>query len=728
MVTARGPSLPDISQLTGVKGLTDLGPYKITARAREMGGRLSVAELKMLAGNQEIAEIKITATVEDLMALSGIEGRFAVRGKEIANLAALLGHPLPFSGSFTLAGNLDVPEMNSYRLRNLEVIAGQNDVSGHVDLNLTGQRPQLNASLSSQKLDLRPLLKMTDDREPEAKKDGIAPDTQYKASAKRPLPVDILTRADVEFSMHTASLLVPNLLINNFNFNLNLQKGQYHVTAETRSTPGIAESIGVKGLAELGPSKLILKGAASTDKLTVDRLDYQAGTQELFEIRLNGSAEDLLTWRGITSSFMISGNDAANLGIFTKKPMPYKGPFSLSGKLTDPEYHIYNFDQIQIVIGDSNLAGWSDINLTGSRPRVTAELTSHKLDLGWLYPEIDPKDRPAKPRTRAGKKSEKVFPNTPLPLDTLKFADLDLKIQAEEIKLPRLIMRNLTAAINLDDEHLTARPFKFSAGDGSVQGYIDLRAEGDALVLDTEIDIDQIRLRSKSKEFDVSRTLEGTIDAIIKISGRGDSIAALMAGLNGRITYAHRGGQIANRYFDIFFGNLTTELIKRINVFSQKQRYTEINCFAGHLHINDGLAKQAFVLDTTQSTLHAAGHLNLKTETLDVGFKTSPKKGVKVPGLGEVNLSLGELTRPVKISGTFANPSLVVDPTRTAVTFGKIFGGLALGPAGLAIVFGDVSSKRGDPCLEAVKAAREPAGSVDPHEKKKIKKKKWWQK
>jgi uncharacterized protein involved in outer membrane biogenesis len=728
MVTAEGPTLPDISELAGVNGLSRLGPYKFSVRAGGRGSRLAVEKLNFTTGKQEIAEIKITAAVDDLLALSGIEGRFTARGIDIANLAPLVGQPLPFSGSFTAAGNLSVPEINFYRLSNIEIVGGQGDISGRVDLNLTGKRPRLSASLSSQKLDLRPLLENADDQDLEAKKYELARDRKNKVSATHPQLLELLTMADVEFKVQVAKLLVPKLLINHFNLNFNLRDGRYNITAESRATPDISELTGVKGLSDLGPSKLILKGVATADKLTVERLDYHAGTQEIFEIKLIGSAEDLLTWREITSSFMISGNDAANLERFTKQSVPYKGPFIFSGRLTDPAHQIYSFDQIRIVIGDSNLDGWSDINLTGDRPRVKAELTSRKLDLGWLYTEIDPKDTPNRPSTKAGKERKKVFPNNPLPVDILKLADLDLKIRAEEILFPRLTMRNLTAGIKLDGEHLTVKPFKFSAGDGSVQGYIALHAEGAALALETEIEIDQIFLASKSKKFDVSRTLEGTIDAKIKISGRGDSAAALMGGLNGTITFAHRGGQIADRYFNLIFGDLTTELVQRINVFSRKQDYTEINCLVGHFAINDGLAEHAFVLDTPQSTLSAAGHVNLKTETLNMGFKTSPKKGVKVPGLGKVSLSLGELTKPVKIGGTLADPFLTVDPTRTAVTLGKVIGGLAFGPAGLAIVFGDFSTKKADPCLEAIKAAAEPVGNVESKDRKKVKKKRWWQK
>ena len=57
------------------------------------------------------------------------------------------------------------------------------------------------------------------------------------------------------------------------------------------------------------------------------------------------------------------------------------------------------------------------------------------------------------------------------------------------------------------------------------------------------------------------------------------------------------------------------------------------------------------------------------------------------------------------MQGTLANPSLGIDPTKTALTFGKALGGIALfGPAGLATTF--VSGKFGEdhPCTQSLAA------------------------
>jgi hypothetical protein len=73
-----------------------------------------------------------------------------------------------------------------------------------------------------------------------------------------------------------------------------------------------------------------------------------------------------------------------------------------------------------------------------------------------------------------------------------------------------------------------------------------------------------------------------------------------------------------------------------------------------------------------------------------------------------VNISLSEFAKPFRLKGTLANPSLGIDPTKAALTFGKTLGGIVLfGPAGAVTSL--VSSKFGEshPCAQALTALGE---------------------
>jgi uncharacterized protein involved in outer membrane biogenesis len=724
-----GPlSFPANFDISGAKSITDWGPFKLVLNTAGTLKHLSVEKLDFQAGNENLAELSLQGSVNNLMSLQGIGVYFVIQGENIANLAKLFNRTAPITGGFKATGKFVDSAEKTYRFNKLNIHIPDSDISGFVQMGFAGKRPQIDASLVSTIVNLKSIITNHNQGAATAIHSAGSAITPETPSPGRQFPLDILKALDANIKVQTGQLLLPDLTVNRMAMDILLKDGQLTASARGPALPDISQLTGVKGLTRLGPYNISATAKEIDGNLSIEDLNILAGKPDTAQISIHAAVSDLITLSGVKGRFTIRGNDIVNLEPLVGQPLPFDGVFSAAGNLNMPEIHVYRLHDVEILAGQNDVNGRVDINLTGNRPRIKGEWTSRKLDLRWLYSNTGPTDTSSMSSTETGEKNKKIFPDDPLPTGMLKVADLDLKIRGDEIRLPRITMRELRATIILDDGHLRARPFNFSAGDGSVQGGIDLRAEGDVLALEAEIDIDQVFLYPAIEDMDVSRTLEGTIDAKIKISGRGNSIAGLMAGLDGKIIYAHRGGQIANKYLSLLFGDLTTELVKRINIFSQKETYTEINCFIGHLAINKGLAEQAFLLDTPQSTLSAAGNINLKTETLKLGFKTSPKKGVKVPGLGRVSLSLGELTKPFNIGGTLSKPALIVDPTKTAVTFGKVMGGLALGPAGLAVVFGEVSKEDVDPCLKALKAAKEPAVLIDPAKKKKVKKKRWWQK
>ncbi|UCH19910.1 MAG: AsmA family protein [Deltaproteobacteria bacterium] len=697
-------SLQNTDKLAGLANAADLGPFKLQAVMVGPAGKLSIEKLNFQAGTPKLAEIKIDGFIKDLLAQRGIELNFSVRGQDVANLEKFSGQPLPLRGAFSVSGQISDSAAKIYKLRNLRAVLGDNKIGGTADFNLTGQRPRISAALSSQKIDLEPLFSSSEQKSTVAKQPAESDTQKRNILPEIPLTADALTKANVDVNIRIEQIRLPRLVLDDLTIDMFLQDSHLTLTVASKSIPDIAELTGVAGLTQLGAVRLTIKASSLRDKLAVKKLDFDAHIEGIVMVTLDATAEDFLTQRGISIDFKAKGNDISKLEKLAGRQLPYKGAFTISGRLDDPAINTYKFSALTFIAGDNDLSGWVDLNLTGDRPKIKAELISQNLDLRWLYTTTDQNVSANQASTTVGKKRKKIFPIEPLPLDMLKIADLDIKIRAEKILLPRTVIRELIVDIMLADGHLMAKPLRFSAGDGSVQGYLDTHLVGQSIVITTDLKIDQIQLRSTLQQVEVSQVLDGTFDGKIRINSQGNSVAALMAGLNGSATIVQQGGRIDNRYLSLIGGNLTDELLKRVNIFDKKQKYIETNCTVIHSDINTGLTDNVFLLDTKDTKLIGAGKVNLHNETLDFVFKTSPKKGVKIPFLGRVGLSLGELTKPFKVSGTLANPSLVIDPSRTAVTLGKITGGLMLGPAGLAIVFADVSKKDVDPCQEAIDA------------------------
>jgi uncharacterized protein involved in outer membrane biogenesis len=701
---AEGPSLPDISELTGVKGVPELGPFKLAFHLIDPLEKLSVENLVFNAGAPALADVKLTGAIKEPLAQRGIELNFSIRGQDVAKLEKISGQPLPIRGAFGISGQIIDSAVQIYKLRNFRAVLGDNKIGGSADFNLTGKRPRISAALSSQKIDLEPLFSSPEEKSTAAKQPAESDSKKRNLLPEIPLTSEALTKANADIKIRIEQIRLPRLSLDDLSIDMVLQDGRMTLTVASQSITKLADLTGVAGLTQLGTVRLIIKASSLRDKLAVEKLDFDAHIEDIVTVTLDATAGDFLTQQGIAIDFKAKGNDISKLEKLAGQQLPYKGAFTISGRLDDSAINIYKFSALKFIVGDNNLSGWVDLNLTGDRPKIKAELISQNLDLRWLYTTTDQKVSAIEASATAAKKRKKIFPNEPLPLDALKIANFDIKISAEKILLLRVVIRELIVDIMLADGHLMVKPLRFSVGDGSVNGYLDTHLEGQAAVIAADLKIDQIQLGSGLQEVEASQVFDGTFDSKIQITSQGDSVAALMAGLNGNATLVHQGGRIDNRYLSLIGGNLMNELLKRVNVFNQKQKYIETNCTGIHFDINAGLAENVFLLDTKDTKLIGAGMVNFHNETLDFVFKTSPKKGVKIPFLGRVGWSLGELTKPFKVSGTLASPSLIIDPSRTAVTLGKLTGGLMLGPAGLAIVFADVSKNDVDPCQEAISA------------------------
>ena len=195
------------------------------------------------------------------------------------------------------------------------------------------------------------------------------------------------------------------------------------------------------------------------------------------------------------------------------------------------------------------------------------------------------------------------------------------------------------------------------------------------------------------------RSIEGNLDADFNLDGAGDSVAALMAGLNGNIRIAMSNGRAASDQLELLEKYLGSSILGMLNPFQEKREYTPINCFVNSIEIKDGLADVKILLDTDRTSIFGLGDVNLKTESLNLGIKPTPKKGAMPVG---ISFSFKELSQPFKLGGTLANPHLAIDPGRTAFVIGKMAGALALGPFGIAAFFADVSVGKQDPCAVAL--------------------------
>ena len=436
-------------------------------------------------------------------------------------------------------------------------------------------------------------------------------------------------------------------------------------------------------------------------------------------LTIDGSIKDVKTQRGMDLKLGLKGKELADFGKLTGKPLPVKGPYDISGRITDVAPKAYKISDLKANLGESDLSGSMNANLAGSRPSISATLSSKKMDVRSLMGAGGESAKSGKEAPKAGAKRERMFSNDPLPLEGLNQVDAAVKYRAAQVLLPKLALNDLSVDLNLKNGRLVIRPFKALVGGGALDGFVDLDSEGKVAALTTFIKIDKLDLGKMLKDLQFNETVEGNLDVEMDLKGRGASVADIMGELNGKTVMVMGKGKISNKYLELLSGGLSSNIFKLLNLAQKETEQTVVNCFVSGFSIKNGQAETtALVFDTERMSVVGDGEIDLKTEKLNIGLKPSPKESAGTGTAGKIQQSLTDLANPFRLAGTLANPSLAVDPTQAAVTATQIaesFGllgkkGSSAAPAGTAAGT--------DLCAPAIEAAKKGVKMGSAQEKK----------
>jgi hypothetical protein len=297
-----------------------------------------------------------------------------------------------------------------------------------------------------------------------------------------------------------------------------------------------------------------------------------------------------------------------------------------------------------------------------------------------------------------------VLPAEPFDLQALDQVDATLSLRADQILTHRIALDKFQIDLSLKDGHLIVKPLTTNIGGGALSSNLDLLAKGNQANLTAKITAKKIDLGDMLKKLEISQGLDGILDLNVNLKGQGKSVAALMAGLNGDVIAILTESELPVEYLNLVGGDLTTNLMKMVNPFEKKIERAHINCAVCDFNIKDGLAKSdVLMIDDPEKTMLSAGTVNFKTEALDFGIHTKPKKGIGTKETGKVSVSLGVITKPFKLGGTLAKPTLGISPERAAKTLGSAL----IGSGSLASLFVSVSSGKENPCAEALEIVGE---------------------
>jgi uncharacterized protein involved in outer membrane biogenesis len=392
-------------------------------------------------------------------------------------------------------------------------------------------------------------------------------------------------------------------------------------------------------------------------------------------IRVAGSLTDPQSLGALDLRLQLSGASLGHLYPLTGVTLPDTPAYSTDGHLQadlrDADGATFRYLGFNGRIGDSDIHGDLTFVAGQPRPKLSGSLTSRQLLFSDLAPLIGA-DSSADKRERGERDTQpanKVLPVAEFRTDRWRAMDADVRFVGQRIvHSEQLPISDLDTHVLLNDGVLSLEPLRFGMAGGALDAQIHLDGATTPLQGQMRLRARDLGLKQLFPTFAPMQTSLGKLNGDARISGRGNSVAALLGSADGELNMLINDGAVSRGLMEIAGLNVGNYLVGRL--FGDED--VKIHCAAADLGIKRGLmSTRLFVIDTDNAVIKVDGSANFASERLDFTITPSTK-----------GFRIFSLRSPLYVRGTFKAPSPGVQATPLALRgAGLVALGVAVAPA-----------------------------------------------
>lgn len=401
-------------------------------------------------------------------------------------------------------------------------------------------------------------------------------------------------------------------------------------------------------------------------------------------VTFRGTATDALNLTALKGRFSVQGPSLAAVGDPVGVTLPTTGAFRTEG-LIAKDGVVWNAVIERATIGQSRLGGAFQYDPRPGVPVLSGRLTGSKLLLADLGPVVGtsaqtgssasaPKAVPAAPSVKAkpagraaakttntppaksNDKPGRVLPDREFDLPSLRAMNANVLIVIDSLDLGSSFLeplKPLKTHLVLRDGVLTFADLDARTGQGRLFGNLQLDGRGKLALWTANIGWSGIRLESWIRQVrsdDAPPYITGRLGGQARVAGEGKSTAAILGSLQGGVRFRLANGSISHLAVEA----AGLDLAQGLGLLIKGDDTLPLNCTVADFKANRGvLTPRAFVIDTRDSLLVVDGTVSLANEGMDLKVTTTPK-----------DFSPFALRTPVRVRGSFSNPSITIDPSR----------------------------------------------------------------
>ncbi|CAM3706685.1 hypothetical protein BS639_16340 [Rouxiella silvae] len=383
-----------------------------------------------------------------------------------------------------------------------------------------------------------------------------------------------------------------------------------------------------------------------SDALFPLQADVRSGNTR---VQVAGTLTDPMNLGALDLRLKFSGQTLSDLygltGVLLPQTPPYETDGHLIAQLHDKNGAKFQYQGFNGEIGDSDIHGSLTYLASKPRPQLKGELTSNQLRFADLAPLIgaDSNKDKAKRGETTRQPSDKVLPVEKFDTKSWRVMDADVQFSAKRIEHGKsLPISNLNTHLKLNDGNLLLDPLRFGVAGGNLNSTV--RLEGDKTPMQGRVDMHArgLQLKELVPNVESMKKSLGQLNGDAKLTGTGNSVAALLGTSNGEMKLLINDGVISRGLMEIAGLNVGNYVVAKL--FGDDE--VAINCAAADVNIKSGLARPSLlVFDTENAVINVSGTSNFATERLDLSIDPE-SKGLRVL----------TLRSPLYVRGTFKNP------------------------------------------------------------------------
>ena len=448
------------------------------------------------------------------------------------------------------------------------------------------------------------------------------------------------------------------------------------------------QGLGLSALRKVGePYQLILHARAGATDVRF------AGTVVPSEVeRLKGELQ-------------LQGKDLSQLYPIVPLPIPWTPPYKLSGQLSHTG-KLWSYRQLKGTVGDSDLAGDFQLDLSQARPSVTADLTSRRLDYKDLggFVGLPPGESTSGVKSGEQQKasvrravSARVLSDESFKLERFRIADADIKFRGTSVTWIDAPIDNLSTHLLLKDGVLRFEPLDFGIGGGHVVAKLSFDANGQMAREQGDIEVRNVELKKIFPKLASPQGTAGRFGGRASFKTQGNTVAAMFASANGEGAMIMHGGEAST--LTLVMTNL--DLARAAALLLQGDKTSEIRCAVAAFGVANGqMIPQLMVIDTTAVTINGSGGIDFREEKYDLRLKAQSKKP-----------SVLALRGPIVVGGTFKTPAIHPEMVPVAARLGAAAGLASIMPPLALLALVDFGGAPDVDCRALIADAKLPQGA-----------------